>query len=923
MIRSFHIRAWTRLCVSLMLILGICAPAGATNLTGTFKNPDGSPVNGKIIFLLSQPARLNDQSAQIVPMVKIFSVTSGALEAGAFVYGNDVLVPGGTYYLVRLVDNNNNLLFEQKWSISGVNLNLGTLTPTTTGVVFPDPLIKNLATDQAVQGPVSFSAPITAFSLTLNGNLNPGLPDSYQLGSSSAPWQELHAQRWNSLFAAGPSGGTAIPPAAAPAATVISNGGSIGAGTYYFKVTYFNKNGETTASPALTITVSSGTTNRIHVAPADSFWLSGCYGYIVYASSDNVNFYAQTPTGVGTDFQLTTVNGGAPASKTGHYNALGSFGARFNSLAFSGAAPPSTNTAAIDPLQVALNSTMRQSDFLVAGGTLFVGSNGSQYGYILTTPLIVPRYARIIGTAHIGTHGDAQGRIMTSFADPKLATVMQFGGFVSFENLDFYSAGNALMLLSGVGLQGQSYNLINSSLRTGDSTGTYSALRMIGVIYNVHGLNNYFRGGKAGLNWTNGAGSEIHFQGGRWDIDKSAIVNSTGWTDPDNGANDAGFQNAIGLVNLKDILFEQGTTTLIDGVNMGIRMERVQFADTVTAVGTDSLFKMGNDAFGAGSAWTILDSLPPNSANARVGLNVVSNTSQAPSLYVTNSSTGAGSSTGALQSIDMNNKIMFISLSNASVNFNPAATTLKVINVPNSTANWATQGTGNPAQATGGKMWNEFVDRIVLTSSTTTRDQRTSFFMNGNTFEHRQLDDATYNFQFPSPSTGFMNLRGNMRIQATGGIAPQLFIGPSASTAGGGTIATVNSASWYMRNAAGSADVRIIAGDASDRVIVGDAAGVCFSTATNCAPIKANLSATATLDFPNTAISTCSDLTMTVTGAADGDSVFLGTPNGSVPAGGNFFAWVSGANIVTARFCADGVARDPASGAFRATVVKF
>jgi len=125
-----------RLCQIIVFLLSICTAVATTNLSGTFKNPDGSFVNGKIIFLLSQPARLNDQSAQIVPMVKIFSVTNGALESGAFVYGNDVLVPGGTYYLVRLVDSNNNLLFEQKWSISGVNLNLGTLTPTTTGVVF-------------------------------------------------------------------------------------------------------------------------------------------------------------------------------------------------------------------------------------------------------------------------------------------------------------------------------------------------------------------------------------------------------------------------------------------------------------------------------------------------------------------------------------------------------------------------------------------------------------------------------------------------------------------------------------------------------------------------------------------------------------------------------------------------------------------
>ncbi|HLE35908.1 MAG TPA: glycosyl hydrolase family 28-related protein [Candidatus Acidoferrales bacterium] len=176
-------------------------PAFATNLTGTFKSPDGSLVNGKLIFLLSQPARLNDSTAQIVPMVKIFSVSNGALESGAFIYGNDVLVPSGTYYLVRLVDNNNNLLFEQKWSIQGTNLDLGTLTPTTSGVVLADPLVKNTGTNQSVQGPVTFTSGLTALNLTLNGNLNPGTADSYDLGTTAAPWRQLIAKE---LVAKGP-----------------------------------------------------------------------------------------------------------------------------------------------------------------------------------------------------------------------------------------------------------------------------------------------------------------------------------------------------------------------------------------------------------------------------------------------------------------------------------------------------------------------------------------------------------------------------------------------------------------------------------------------------------------------------------------------------------------------------------------------
>jgi hypothetical protein len=71
--------------------------------------------------------------------VKIFTVSNGQLEPGAFIYGNDALAPAGTHYLVRLVDDSNNLLFEQKWSIQGTTLDLGTMTPPPPALSCPTP----------------------------------------------------------------------------------------------------------------------------------------------------------------------------------------------------------------------------------------------------------------------------------------------------------------------------------------------------------------------------------------------------------------------------------------------------------------------------------------------------------------------------------------------------------------------------------------------------------------------------------------------------------------------------------------------------------------------------------------------------------------------------------------------------------------
>jgi hypothetical protein len=87
---------------------------------------------------------------------------------------------------------------------------------------------------------------------------------------------------------------------------------------------------------------------------------------------------------------------------------------------------------------------------------------------------------------------------------------------------------------------------------------------------------------------------------------------------------------------------------------------------------------------------------------------------------------------------------------------------------------------------------------------------------------------------------------------------------------------------------------------------------------------NAGLTGSATLDFGSTAAQTSSDLTITVTGAADGDVVSLGVPNASVNANTNYTAWVSAADTVTVRFNNySSAAVDPASGTFKVFVTKF
>ena len=75
----------------------------------------------------------------------------------------------------------------------------------------------------------------------------------------------------------------------------------------------------------------------------------------------------------------------------------------------------------------------------------------------------------------------------------------------------------------------------------------------------------------------------------------------------------------------------------------------------------------------------------------------------------------------------------------------------------------------------------------------------------------------------------------------------------------------------------------------------------------------------ATMDFPNTTAGECSDLTVDVPGAADGDVVSLGVEAACVPVNGSFFAWVSAPDVVTIRYTNNDLvtAYNPGSGVFR------
>lgn len=85
------------------------------------------------------------------------------------------------------------------------------------------------------------------------------------------------------------------------------------------------------------------------------------------------------------------------------------------------------------------------------------------------------------------------------------------------------------------------------------------------------------------------------------------------------------------------------------------------------------------------------------------------------------------------------------------------------------------------------------------------------------------------------------------------------------------------------------------------------------------------LTNTATLNFPSTIAGASSDLTITITGAADADVTALGLPNAAVVANGVYTAWVSAADTITVRFTNTNLVTtlDPASASFRVSLTKY
>jgi parallel beta-helix repeat protein len=183
---------------------------------------------------------------------------------------------------------------------------------------------------------------------------------------------------------------------------------------------------------------------------------------------------------------------------------------------------------------------------------------------------------------------------------------------------------------------------------------------------------------------------------------------------------------------------------------------------------------------------------------------------------------------------------------------------------------------------------------------------------------------ANSTLQIPNSTTAF-------RIQTGGSNATRFTIATSTGLIGIGPTAPTPTA--YLTLAAGTATastapLKLTSGTNLTTPEAGaiefDGTNYFATSSTTRYTIAKTLTNTASLDFDLTSANS-QDLTITVTGASDGDAVSVGVPNASATANVVYTWWTSATNTVTVRASRIDVASgaNPASGTFRASVIKY
>jgi hypothetical protein len=171
--------------MKLWLGLMLCAAAYGTTLTGSLKLPNGTGANGTLIFVLAQQEALASTGgcggpAEITPTYQIkITVTNGSLVSPPAIYGNDCLLPQGSFYNIQFLDTNGNTVFTDRWQLSGSSVDIGTIvsaviTGTTQSLGTPGVVYTNPVSNQTIAQPVSTNFNVNTMQVTTSLTLPNG-----------------------------------------------------------------------------------------------------------------------------------------------------------------------------------------------------------------------------------------------------------------------------------------------------------------------------------------------------------------------------------------------------------------------------------------------------------------------------------------------------------------------------------------------------------------------------------------------------------------------------------------------------------------------------------------------------------------------------------------------------------------------------
>ena len=562
----------------------------------------------------------------------------------------------------------------------------------------------------------------------------------------------------------------------------------------------------------------------------------------------------------------------------------------------SGAPPPSTNTATIDPMQVALNATCSYAANACAAG----GYDAPQGVTSLTTPLIVSNQQTVAGVNAAVAGGKSE--ISCSWKDPNLGCVMVMGtaNGVRIEGLDVESAGHGLMLAGwGPGYANFGQHVRSNTIVSSDTTGQYSAIYFHhGVFYNEHFENNFLQGGLAAVQMDAISGGWWFFSGSRWNVSNlhsaglntNALLSVSSASDPDRGIVNTAFPNGASMVHVSNLFSESATGVQFDATNLGLHLQNVLTADPNANAGTPAIVRVGSDANSHGGNFTdgavIADSYFQPAANGGAMVQLIGNDSNLFTGLALRNAVG-----GQTNAVDMNNVSICVTSYTSTLDPYENASINRVINIPATGCQPKVEATsinaaGEPAY------WLPAAIRFHSGQNSGGLD----WYLHWIGTNHV----GWYNGDYATASNAWMDWAfasgGRFRLWQNDGATPLFDVNAAA---GANQINLCNPSS-----------------PANNRVTLGcplaDSAG---------AIVKGALTgATGSLGGSALAAGACSGTTATISGATTAMAV-VASPAADPGAGFYWPAFVSAANTVTVRVCA-AAAGTPSASTYNVRVIQ-